>query len=76
MRFWKNVSQEVWRVNMAINDKIREGEFQYGINMAAAKISVLSSCNIDKDEYLTDKEILPHATAYYNRRREIYIFPT
>ena len=34
-------------------------KIQYDINREAAKISALSSCKIDKCEYLTDEEILP-----------------
>ena len=33
---------------------------QYGINREAAKIAALSSEKIDKYEYLTGEEILPH----------------
>ena len=44
---------------MIIDDQIRDEKLQYNINKEAAKISVLSSSNIDKYEYLTGKEILP-----------------
>ena len=44
---------------MTIEDQIRDENLQYNINRVAAKISVLSSCKIDKYEYLTDEEILP-----------------
>ena len=44
---------------MIFDDKIRDGKLQYDINREAAKISVLSSGNIDKHEYLTGEEILP-----------------
>ena len=44
---------------MTTNDKIRDEELQYDINREAAKISTLSSGNIDKYEYLTGEEILP-----------------
>ena len=44
---------------MTTNDKIRDEKLQYDINREAAKISTLSSGNIDKYEYLTDEEILP-----------------
>ena len=37
----------------------RDEKLQYNINREAAKISALSSGNIDKYEYLTDEEILP-----------------
>ena len=44
----------------------RDKKLQYDINREAAKISTLSSGNIDKYEYLTDEEILPS-----NRRQII-----
>ena len=44
---------------MTIKDKIRDEKLQYDINREAAKISALSSGNIDKYEYLTGEEILP-----------------
>ena len=43
---------------MATDDKIRDGKLKYNINREAANISAVSSSRIDKDEYLTDKEIL------------------
>ena len=42
---------------MTIDDKIRDKKRQYDINRKAAKISALSSREIDKYEYLTGKEI-------------------
>ena len=44
---------------MTINDEIRDDKLQYDINREAAKISALSSCKIQKYEYLTDEDILP-----------------
>ena len=41
------------------SDQIIYEKLQYSINRVAAKISVLSSCKIDKYEYLTVEEILP-----------------
>ena len=38
---------------MTIDDEIKDEKLQYGINREAAKISALSSCKIDKYEYLT-----------------------
>ena len=43
-----------------IDDKIRGEKLQYNINKEAAKISTLSSGNIDKCEYVTGEEILPY----------------
>ena len=44
---------------MTIEDLIREEKLQYNINREDAKISTLSSGNIDKYEYLTGEVILP-----------------
>ena len=43
---------------MTINDQIRHEKLRYDINREAAKISALSSGNIDKYEYLTGEDIL------------------
>ena len=44
---------------MTIEDQSKDEKLQYDINREAAKISVLSSCKIDKYLYLTGEEILP-----------------
>ena len=44
---------------MTIEDQIRDEKLQYDINREAAKISALSSGEIDKYEYLTGEEMLP-----------------
>ena len=44
---------------MTIEDQIKDEKLQYDINREAAKISALSSCKIDKYEYLTGEDILP-----------------
>ena len=44
---------------MTIEDQIKDEKLQYDINREATKISTLSSCKIDKYEYLTGEEILP-----------------
>ena len=44
---------------MTIEDQIKDEKLQYDINRETAKISALSSGNIDKYEYLTGEEILP-----------------
>ena len=44
---------------MTVNDDIRDEKLQYDINREAAKISLLSSGEIDKYEYLTGEEMLP-----------------
>ena len=44
---------------MTINDQIRDEKLRYGINREAAKISALSSGEIQKYEYLTAEDILP-----------------
>ena len=44
---------------MKTDDKIRDEKIECNINREAAKISALSSSEIDKYEYLTIEEILP-----------------
>ena len=44
---------------MTIDDQVRDEKLLYDINKEAAKISALSSGEIDKYEYLTGEEILP-----------------
>ena len=44
---------------MTIEYQIKDEKLQYDINREAAKISALSSGNIDKYEYLTGEEKLP-----------------
>ena len=43
---------------MTIDDQIKDEKRQYDINREAAKASALSSCKIDKYEYLTGDGIL------------------
>ena len=44
---------------MTTEDQIKDEKLQYDINREAAKISAISSGEIDKYEYLTGEEILP-----------------
>ena len=44
---------------MEIVDKIKDENLQYDINKEVGRISALSSSEIDKNEYLTAKKILP-----------------
>ena len=44
---------------MTIDVKILDEKVQYDFNRKAAKISALLSGKIDKNEFLTGKEILP-----------------
>ena len=44
---------------MNIDDQIKNKKLQYNVNREAAKISVLSSGEIRKYEYLTNEDILP-----------------
>ena len=58
-RVRKNFRERIKKLIMTNDDKIRDEKLQYDINREAAKISVLSSGEIDKYEYLTGEEILP-----------------
>ena len=40
-----------------LNRKIKQNETQYDLDREAAKISALSSKNLDKYEYLTDEDL-------------------
>ena len=40
-----------------LNRKIRQNEAQYNLDRKAAKISALSSNNLDKYEYLTGEDL-------------------
>ena len=44
---------------MTIENHIRDEKLQFDVNREAATISILSSCKIDKYEYLIGEEILP-----------------
>ena len=44
---------------MTIDDTVKDQKLQYNINRDEAKISTLSSEKIDKNKYLTGKEIFP-----------------
>ena len=44
---------------MTINDQIKDEKLQHDINRETAKISALSSSNIQKYECLTGEDILP-----------------
>ena len=57
--FRNNFLERIIKLIMTIDDKIRDEKPQCYVISEAAKISTLSSDNIDKYEYLTDKEILP-----------------
>ena len=49
----------IYNKTMTIEDEIKNEKLQYDINSQAAKISALSSGEIDEYEYLTGEEILP-----------------
>ena len=51
---------------MTIEDQIRDEKLQYDINREAAKIPALSSCKIDKYEYVTVEEIIQQAKVTYS----------
>ena len=48
---------------------------QYDINRDAAKISALSSCKINKHEFLTDEEILPSDQSRIIEQEKFTYFP-
>ena len=48
---------------------------QYDINRDAAKISALSSCKINKHEFLTGEEILPSDQSRIIEQKKFTYFP-
>ena len=62
---------------MKINNQIRDEKLQYDINRKTAKISALSSGNIEKYEYFTGEDILPsnQQQIIEHRTSKIYLFP-
>ena len=57
-RFRKNLLERIWKLIMTNDDKVRDEKLKYNINREAVNISVLSSGEIDKYEFLTSEEIL------------------
>ena len=51
--FRKNLLERILKLIMTVDDKLSDEKLQYDINWEAAKISALSSGNIDKYEYLS-----------------------
>ena len=64
LRFTEKLLERIQKLIMTIDDKISDEKLQYDINREAAKISVLSSAEIDKYEYLAGEEILPSDQNY------------
>ena len=59
LHFQKNLLEELQRVIMTVDDRIRDEKLQYDIKKPTAKISALSSGKTNEYEYLTGNEILP-----------------
>ena len=59
LRFRKYLLERIWKLIMAIDNKIRDEKLQYDINRKTAKISPLSSSKTDEYKYLTGQQILP-----------------
>ena len=51
--------EKIQKLIMTIDDKIRNQKLQYDIEREKAKMWALSSCKINKYEYLTGEEMLP-----------------
>ena len=56
--FRRNLLQRIQKIIIATDDKIRKEKLPYDINGEVGKLSTLSSCKINKYEYLTGEEIL------------------
>ena len=55
LRFRKNLLERIQKLNMTIDDKIRDEKLQYDINREAVKISALTG-KIGKYEHFTGEE--------------------
>ena len=50
LRFRKNLAERILKLIKTIDDTIRNEKLPFDINKEVAKISALSSCEIDKNE--------------------------
>ena len=60
---------------MIVDNKIKDKKQQYDINREAAKISALSSGQIDQYEYLTGEEKLPSSQKQIIEQTKFTYFP-
>ena len=58
LHFRKSFLEKIWKLIMIIDEKIRDEKLQHDINREAAKVSALSSGEIDEYKYLAVEEIL------------------
>ena len=55
----QTIKMSISEINKEINSKIEQKKSQYNIDRQTDKISALSSENVSKYEFLTDKDVLP-----------------
>ena len=55
----QTIKMSISEINKEINSKIELKKSQYNIDRQTDKISALSSENVSKYEFLTDKDVLP-----------------
>ena len=60
---------------MTIDDKMRDEKLKFDVCRAVAKISVLSSGEINKYEYLTGEEILPFDQSWIREQAKFTYSP-
>ena len=58
--FRENLLERILKLIMTTDDKIIDEKIQYANNREAEKMSTFSSGKIDKYEYLSGIEVLPH----------------
>ena len=51
--------ERILKLLLTTNDDFTDEQLQYDINKEAAKMSALSSSEVDKYEHLRDEEMLP-----------------
>ena len=68
--FRKNLLEKLFKIIIAVDDRIRDGKFQ-----EAARISALLSVKIDKYEYLSGEDILPSGERRMIKQTKFTCFP-
>ena len=71
--FRNDLFDAIQKLILTIDDKIRDKKLQHDLNREAVKVSVLSSGNIDKYEFLTGEETLPSDQSRIINKQSLHI---
>ena len=74
LMFQKKSLLKIQQITMTIEERIRDEKVKYGFNREAAKMSALSSDKMDKYEYTTGEEVVPHRLLFKHFCLQLY-FP-